>query len=117
MGSTSYTVTVRSGPKVRRERFETLDGALDAIEREGRELERGADARPVGGRLMRRTEPVQQVVARLELAGPGRLRAGVDVRGDGSSEAFTGRVRRRLVGQRRRESAYDALRRATAERP
>ena len=110
-----YTLTVRRGPKVRRERFETLAGALEAIEREGRELEQGADARAVGGKLMRRLEPVQQVVARLELAGPGRLRAGVDVRGDGSSEAFTGRLRRRLVEQGRTESAYDALRRALRE--
>ena len=97
---------------MRRAYFETLDAALVAIEREGRELERGADARPVGGKLMRPLEPVQQVVARLELAGPGRLRAGVDVRGDGSSEAFTGRLRRRLLEQRAGESPYDALRRA-----
>jgi hypothetical protein len=108
----SFTLTVRSGPKVRRERFETLAGALEAMEREGRELERGADAHAVGGTLMRRLEPVQQVVGRLELAGPGGLRVGIDVRGDGSSEAYTGRLRRRLLDQRRRESAYDALRRA-----
>ena len=61
--------------------------------------------------LIRRLEPVQIVVARLELSGPGRLRAGVDVRGDGSSEAFTGRMRRQVVKQRQGETPYDALRR------
>lgn len=94
-----------------RERFTELGPALSAVEERGRELESGADARAVGGGLMRRIEPVQQVVARLELRGPGRLRAGVDVRGDGSSEAYTGRVRRRLVEQRSGEDAYGALRR------
>jgi hypothetical protein len=106
-----YTLTIRQGPKVIRERYAKLDEAVGAVEEHGRELERGADARPVGGSLIRRIEPVQQVVARLELRGPGRLRAGVDVRGDGSSEAYTGRVRRRLVEQRSGEDAYGALRR------
>jgi hypothetical protein len=108
----AYTLTIRLGAKVSKQRFDDLDDALGAVEQRGRKLEGGADAAPVGGSLIRRIEPVQQVVARLELSGPGRLRAGVDVRGDGSSEAFTGRVRRRLVEQRRGESAYDALRRA-----
>jgi hypothetical protein len=97
---------------VRKERHRDLGEALAALERKGRELEEDAAGRPVGGTLIRRLEPVEQVVGRIELAGPGRLRAGVDVRGDGSSEAYTGRVRRTLVEQRRGESAYDALRRA-----
>ena len=107
-----YTLTVRSDARVRKQRYRDLGAALDELERIARELADGADAHPAGGTLIRRIEPVQQVVARVELSGPGRLRAGVDVRGDGSSEAFTGRVRRKLVEQRGRESAYDALRRA-----
>lgn len=110
----SYTVIARRGPKVSRLRFDDLDAALAAIEEHGRDAERDADATPAGGGLMRRIEPVQQVVARLELRGPQRLRAGVDVRGDGSSECYTGRVRRKLIDQRAGESAYDALRREIA---
>ena len=94
-----------------RERYDERAPALAALEAHGRELERDANARPVGGRLIRRIEAQQQVIARLELSGPGRMRAGVDVRGDGSSEAWTGRLRRQLVEQRRGESPYDALRR------
>jgi hypothetical protein len=110
----SYTLTVRSGAKVRKERYADLETALAAVARIGRELSDGAAARPVGGTFIRKIEPVQQVVGRIEIAGPARLRAGVDVRGDGSSEAYTGRLKRRLVEQRQGESAYDALRRALA---
>jgi hypothetical protein len=111
LAAEAYTLRVRAGARVRKEQHRGLDEALRKLEREGRELEAGADARPEGGGLMRRLEPVQIVVARLELSGPGRLRAGVDVRGDGSSEAFTGRLRRTVVEQQGGESAYDALRR------
>ena len=106
-----YKVTIRAKPRNEKERFADLGAALSAIESRGRELEAGSHEHAVGGALMRRLQPLQIVVARLELAGPRRLRAGVDVRGDGSSEAFTGRVRRRVVDQRDGESAYDALRR------
>ena len=111
----SYRITVRSGAKVRTERADDLEAALTAIERHGRELEDGASARTIGGGLTRKFEPVQQVVGRIELSGPGRLRAGVDVRGDGSAEAFTGRLRRRLVAQRAGESPYAALQRELSD--
>jgi hypothetical protein len=107
-----YTLTVRSDARVKKHGHQDLETALGALERIARELASRAKARPAGGTLIRRMEPVQQVVARIELSGPHRLRAGVDVRGDGSSEAFTGRVRRTVVEQRPDESAYDALRRA-----
>ena len=109
-----YTITTRSGAKVKKQRHAQLGEALRELERQGRELEQTADGHAEGGTLIRRLEPVQIVVARLELSGPGRLRVGVDVRGDGSSEAFTGRVRRRVLEQRGGESAYDALRRELA---
>jgi hypothetical protein len=109
-----YRLTVRADHRVQNECFEDLDAALRALEHRGHEFEGGARREGVGGHMMRRIEPVQQVVARLELSGPSRLRGGVDVRGDGSAEADTGRVRRRLVDQRGGESPYDALRRALA---
>jgi hypothetical protein len=104
-------VTIRSGAKVRKRRHEQLDEALADVERVAGDLADGASSRPAGGFLIRRLEPVQQVVGRVELAGPGGLRAGVDVRGDGSSEAYTGRVRRALVDQHDGETPFDALRR------
>jgi hypothetical protein len=111
----SYRVTVRRGGRVERERFETLDDALSAVEGRGTELQRTARSKPVDTKILGRYEPAQQVAARLELSGPGGVRAGVDVRGDGSAEAYTGRLRRRLVEQRGRESPYEALRRALSE--
>jgi len=110
-GRGTYRVVVRGGGEVRKDGYRELAEALGAIERAGAELADGGSVRPVGGSVLRRLEPVQQVVGRVELRGPRRLRAGVDVRGDGSSEAFTGRVRRTLIEQRPGESAYEALRR------
>jgi hypothetical protein len=106
-----YVVRVRTGAKVERLRFERLGEALAMIESRGRELEREAPGRVVDLKV-KRFEPVQQVVSRLELAGPGRMRAGVDVRGDGSAEAYTGRMRREVILQQAGEDAYGALERA-----
>jgi hypothetical protein len=82
-----------------------LEAPLDDLapgERRGRE--RG---------LVRDIEPVAQVALRGEVAGPG-VRGGIDVRGDGSAEAFTGRWRRVLVARGEGETAHGALRRALA---
>jgi hypothetical protein len=114
-----WKLTVRTGPRVEHRRFGELDAALEALEARGRELARDAGRGSVDLKV-RRFEPVQQVSARVELAGPQRLlptvHAGVDIRGDGSSEAYTGRVRRQVVDQREGESAYGALRRALSKR-
>jgi hypothetical protein len=109
-----YTVTVRSGSSVERSRFQDVAAALAEIETLARRLAETADTRAVDVKMVRRIEPVQRVVARIELSGPRRLRAGIDVRGDGSTEGYTGRLRRRLIEQRKGESPYDALRRAVA---
>src|SRR4051812_239354 len=106
-----YTLTVRRRGASDRERFASLDEALVALEAhldghgqaERRTIERG---------LTREYEPDEQVAVRGEVAGPAGLRGGVDVRGDGTAEAYTGRLRRRLVDRGSGETAYEALRRA-----
>jgi hypothetical protein len=110
----SYTVKVRAGSKVTRQRVPTLADAIDLLELELRAL--GPAARRAPTKVFaREIAPVAQVAARGELSGPGRMLpsvcAGADVRGDGSFEAYVGKVRREVVVPERRESPFDALRR------
>ena len=74
-----------------------------------------AAARNPADTRLRRYGPAEQVVARIELAGPERRlagrHAGVDIRGDGSTEAYVGRVRRRTLKSADGEDAVAALRR------
>ena len=103
---------------MQRSRYDGLDQLLDALEVRGRELSRSAPRETLDAKL-KRFEPVERVVARLELTGPERLMpsvtAGVDVRGDGSTEAFRGRIRRAVLEQRADEDAFATLRRALAD--
>ncbi len=93
-----------------RARFDAAAPALAAIEERLRALQ-GEARRETRSLLGREITPVQQVAARAELSGPAGQRAGVDLRGDGSAEAWTGRLRRRVVEQQPGEDAYAALRR------
>jgi hypothetical protein len=112
MARPTWTLIVRAGPDVRREHFETLEGALHAL---GEHLDVLAPSsrREEASILRRRIEPSAQVAARIELVAPGGAgkitHAGIDLRGDGSTEAFTGRIRKRLVEQHADESSLDAL--------
>jgi len=113
-----WKLTVRAGPRVSRSTFPDMGDALDELEARARELIRTAPDKVVDARF-KRFDPVEQVVARLELAGPERfvpnVRAGVDVRGDGSVEAYRGRVKREVIPEHGSESPFTALRRTLAE--
>jgi hypothetical protein len=116
-----WRLTIRSGPRVARSRFSSLEEALDALQARGRELAEAAPRQTAStSGLGRRYAPVEQVIARLELAGPQRLspsvQAGLDVRGDGSTEAFVGRLRRQVVESRQGEDSFATLGRAVRDR-
>jgi hypothetical protein len=115
-----WKLTVRSGSRVERSHYEQLDEALATLERRAEEIAGSTPRTSVDARF-KRFDPIQQVAARIELSGPERLlpsiSGGVDVRGDGSTEAYTGRIRREVIKQRNGESSYRALRRALDGKP
>jgi hypothetical protein len=106
----AYRLTIRRRGATDRERFTTLHDALEALEAQLDVLV-ATERRGRGRAFAREYEAIQQVSVRGQLAGPRGVRGGVDLRGDGSAEAFTGHWRRRLVERRSGETAYEALRR------
>ncbi|HEX3872610.1 MAG TPA: hypothetical protein VHW26_00585 [Solirubrobacteraceae bacterium] len=111
----NWTLKVRDGSQIERTRFTDLDKALRALERRLKELEPTSHREDVH-LLKRKIDASRLVAVRVELSGPGRFqpafRGGIDLRGDGSMEAFTGRSRRTLIEAGKRESPAQALRRA-----
>ncbi len=103
----SYKVKIRIGSAVERHTAQTLDAAVALA----RERLAAVPLRTTATLPFREVAPVAQVAARAEIAGEGR-HGGIDVRGDGSAEAYTGSIRKRPVAQEPGESAIDALRRA-----
>ena len=106
MARRPYKLVLRLGSRVEKERFATLDEALEAL---GARVPYVSHRGPVRA-LTRDYDPERQVAGRLELHGPG-ARGGLDVRGDGSAEAYTGWIRKRLVEAEAGESPVEALRR------
>ena len=109
----SWKVTIRHGPKVSRERVETLDEAIA-------EAHRAVEGVRAEGRLpkvsaFRDYGPDQRVHARVELSGPGLLRgkeAGIDLMGDGTVIPYTGAIRKRKLGADSVDDAFERLREA-----
>ena len=102
----SYRLTVRRGPQVEKEKRETLSEALDLLEA----YTTTATRRDPVDFVSRRYEPGDLVALRIELKGDG-VRGGLDVHGDGSAVAWTGRIRRTAIDPEPGESPIAALRR------
>jgi hypothetical protein len=105
-----HTVTIREGPKVIRQRFDDLDAAITELEGVLRPVAAKTNVPPAAA-FVRDIPPEEQVVARGEIAGPRRLRIGVDVRGDGSTVPFQGRMHRKPIAPEKGEDSFQALRR------
>lgn len=110
----TYRLTVRQGPKVSREKFETLEEAVAALEEHAKRIHAAGPLRP--RKMIREFEPGDQVAARLEIsAGSGFLRrgqeAGIDVMGDGRLVAFAGGMRRTELDPGR-DGPFAAVRKA-----
>lgn len=105
-----FKLTIRHGPKVRRESFGTLEDAVAGLRAE-------TDAIRADGGLpevtaFRTYEPSARVHARLEISTGGLLRgrdAGLDVMGDGGLVPFRGGITRQVLEPADGQSAVDVV--------
>jgi hypothetical protein len=107
----SWKVTVRHGSSVGRERFDSLDEAIEEVRRRVGEIQREDRLPPVS--MLRDFSPDEQVQARIEITGPGLISSsegGIDVMGDGKAIAYTGAIRKRTIDADSLERAFELLR-------
>jgi hypothetical protein len=93
--------------------FDDLDEALAAMRARAGEIVGEGPLEAVGG--FRSYEPGDRVAARLELSTGGLIggrEAGVDVMGDGALVPYAGAVRKRRLGARSPDRAFEAVREA-----
>ncbi len=110
-----WVLTVRHGPEVNRERFDSLDAAVKALRRHAEAIRSEGPLKKVGS--LRDFEPGEQVHARLEISSGGLLRghdAGLDVMGDGSYIPYRGGMRRRHLDPRNGQTPFEAVGEALA---
>ena len=107
----SWKVTVRHGSDVSRERFDSLDEAIADVRRRVQEIQREDRLPHIS--MIREFSPADQVQARIEISGPGLIRApegGIDVMGDGHAIAYTGTIRKETIEADSLDEAFDRLR-------
>ena len=112
----SWKITVRRGSKVGREKFATLDEALNEARRRVDEVRREGGLPTISA--FRKHTPDQRVEARIEISGPGLFRSpegGIDVMGDGHAIAYTGAIRKETLEADSLDAAFAQLRRALGD--
>jgi hypothetical protein len=95
---------------VGREKFATLDEAIADAQRRVDQIRREDRLPPIS--MLRDFTPAQRVAARIEISGPGLIRApegGIDVMGDGAAIAYTGAVRKEQIEADSLEDAFEKL--------
>jgi hypothetical protein len=105
-----WRLIVRHGAEVRKDEFEELGEAIEAMRAAVAEVVRSGPLESAQG--FREYEPAERVAARLEISTGGILggrRAGVDVMGDGALVPFSGVVRRHRLDGRSPDRALEAV--------
>ena len=111
-----WKVTVRDGSDVDSEKFDSLDEAVDDARRRVEEVRREGGLPAIS--VFRTHAPDQRVHARIEISGPGLIRApegGIDVMGNGTVIPYTGTIRKETIEADSLDQAFDRLRSALAE--
>jgi hypothetical protein len=111
-----WKVTVRHGSKVGREKFDSLDEAIDEARRRVEEIRREGGLPTISA--FRKHTPDQRVEARIEISGPGLIRSpegGIDVMGDGHAIAYTGAIRKETIEVDSVDDAFARLRTALGQ--
>ena len=93
-----------------RERFDSLDEAIADARRRVDEIRREDRLPPIS--MLREFSPAERVQARIEISGPGLIRApegGIDVMGDGQAIAYTGAIRKDRIEVDSLDEAFQRL--------